>query len=247
MPLRISADAESLARDAADWFAQRADEAIAARGQVHIALSGGNTPRALYRRLAAPECASQVDWQRVHLWWSDERNVPADHADSNYRLADEALIRHILIPPAHVHRAPTELGAIEAAARYESHILESLSHSAIGSTAESPCRFDLILLGLGDDGHTASLFPGALAAIPPGRLVVALQAPKLNAWRVTFTPLLINAARQVAFLVSGQGKAGTLWRVLRGPRQPEALPAQIVAPEDGEVTWWVDRDAAGAL
>jgi 6-phosphogluconolactonase len=245
-----SPDPVALARDAADRIAEASRAAIAARGAFHLALSGGATPRAAYAALAEPEAAARVDWPRVHLWWSDERDVPAGHPDSNYRMAREALISRVPIPPANVHRVETERGPRQAAAHYELAI-ESLGHWAIepmaqwpnGPMAQSPFRFDLILLGLGEDGHTASLFPGTTGAIAPEQRVAALYVPKLNAWRITFTPRLINAARQAAFLVSGAAKADVARRVLRGPRQPDVLPAQAIQLADGSLEWWADRAA----
>ena len=248
----VSPDADALARDAALRIVRISREAVSARGAFHLALSGGGTPRATYRRLASPELSGQVDWSRAHVWWSDERAVPADSPDSNTRMAQEALIAHVPIPPYHVHRVRTELGAEEAAARYEAEILGRMKDEGgrmkdknlPPSSFILPPSFDLILLGLGDDGHTASLFPGTLDGLPPDRLVAALPAPKAPARRITFTPRLINAARRVLFLVSGRGKASTLHRVLHGPHQPDALPAQAVAPADGELIWMADADAA---
>lgn len=208
-----------------------ARQAIAERGVCHIALSGGNTPKQLYATLASAQWREQLDWTRIHVWLSDERNVPSAHADSNFNSADVALIQPCGIPAQNVHRVQTELGATAAAAAYEAELVAQLG------AVPAPPVFDLILLGMGDDGHTASLFPGTLATLPAERLVVAHRVEKLNAERITFTPKLINAAREAMFLISGASKAAMLERVLNGPYRPNALPAQIVMP--AKLTWQV--------
>ena len=241
--LLVSPDAATLMRDAADRIVALYREATAGHGAFHIALSGGSTPNALYRLLATPAYASQSDWSRVHFWWSDERYLPIDSPDNNYHMADQALISRITIPVENVHRMRVELPTEDAAADYESAITRD-----VGSNGAQPPAFDVILLGLGEDGHTASIFPGTVAHTlrAPDRLVVAHFVPQVAMWRITFTPRLINAARHILFLVSGKSKAAILERVLRGPHQPDVLPAQLVAPTNGDVTWMVDSDAAGA-
>lgn len=234
--ISISTDAAALMHDAAERIVKRYDEAVAERGVFHIALSGGSTPQALFQLLSSPAYVTRFDWPRVHLWWSDERYVPLDHPDSNYRMAREALISKVPIPAGNVHPTPTYLGPAVAAQQYESDIIKSLGVDA---------RFDVILLGMGNDGHTASLFPGTIADVPAGRLVIAHFVPQAGMQRITFTPQLINAARHVVFLVSGKGKTAVLSRVLHGPYQPDVLPSQLVAPSPGDVTFLVDRDAAG--
>jgi 6-phosphogluconolactonase len=225
--------------DAAQRLLALSREAVGARSVFHVALSGGNTPNALFRLLASPEFSPQFDWSHIHLWWSDERYVPLDSPDLNFNMADDALVRHVPIPPANVHRTPVERPAAEAATEYEGEIV-----SVLGG---DPPAFDAILLGLGEDGHTASLFPGTLESIAPGRLVVAHYVARVKMWRITFTPRQINTARHVIFLVSGAGKAAILERVLHGPRQPDVLPAQIVMPSPGDLTWLLDAPAASAL
>jgi 6-phosphogluconolactonase len=239
--LLVSPDAATLMRDAADRIVALYREATAGHGVFHIALSGGGTPNALYRLLATPAHASQFDWTRMHLWWSDERYLPIDSPDNNYHMAYQALISKIAIPAENVHRVRVELPAEDVAADYESAITRN-----VGASDAQPPAFDAILLGLGEDGHTASIFPGTVAHIPPDRLVVAHFVPQVAMWRITFTSRLINAARHVLFLVSGKGKAAILERVLHGPYQPDVLPAQLVAPTNGNVTWIVDSDAAGS-
>jgi len=236
-------DADRLARAAAEHFVTLAAEAIAARGQFAVALSGGSTPRAAYALLASDEFAAQVDWSRVHVFWGDERCVPPDHPDSNYRLAREALLGHVPLPAGNVHRIRGEINPEQAAANYE----RTLS-SFFARHPEGPApRFDLILLGMGEDGHTASLFPGTAALHEQTRWVVAHYVDKLRAWRVTLTPVVINAAAQVTFVVSGAGKADRLRQVLTGSYQPDTLPLQIVRPTDGRLLWMTDEAVVAYL
>ena len=232
-------DADHLARAAAEHFATLAAEAIAARGQFTVALSGGSTPRAAYALLAAEE----VDWPRVHVFWGDERCVPPDHLDSNYRLAREALLDHVPLPAGNVHRIRGEINPEQAAADYERTLRSFFARRPEEPTA----RFDLILLGMGEDGHTASLFPGTAALHEQTRWVLAHYVDKLRAWRVTLTPVVINAAAQVTFIVAGAGKADQLRQVLAGPYQPDALPAQIVRPTDGRLLWLTDEAVVAHL
>jgi 6-phosphogluconolactonase len=236
----IAADMPALMQAAATRILAVYREAIAAHGLFHVALSGGNTPNALFRLLSSPPFVAQFDWARVHLWWSDERYVALDSPELNFNMANQALVSHISIPAENVHRVRVELPAKDAATDYENTINQLVQPSA----RTSPPAYDLILLGLGDDGHTASLFPGTVASIPVVRLVIAHFVPKVNMLRITFTPRLINAARHVMFLVSGANKAGILNRVINGPYQPDMLPSQLIAPPNGELTWLLDRDAA---
>ena len=233
----------SLARAAAEHFVTRASEAVAARGLFTVALSGGSTPRSTYALLAGREFAPRVDWPRTHVFWGDERCVPPDHSDSNYRTAREALLDHVPIPQRNVHRIRGEVEPEQAADEYE-RTLQSFFQARRG---ELPPQFDLILLGMGADGHTASLFPGTPAVHEGTRWVVAHYVDKLSAWRVTLTPAVINAAAHVTFLVSGVGKAERLREILKGPYHPDVLPAQTVSPTDGQLLWLVDAAAAVRL
>lgn len=234
----------ALARAAADLFTERAAEAIAQRGRFCVALSGGSSPKAMHQLLAS----EKIDWARVHLFWGDERCVPPDHEHSSYRMARETLLDHIAIPAENIHRLRGEVDPERAAQDYEAE-LRAFAGPSILSEAKSkdaPLRFDLIYLGMGDDGHTASIFPGSSAVRERERWVLAQEhtAPPLPlVTRLTFTPVLLNAAACVAFLVSGAGKAARLAQVLHGPYQPETLPAQIVRPSDGKLLWLVDNDA----
>ena len=233
--IRTHPDAASLARAAAEHFVTLAAEAIAARGRFAVALAGGSTPRATYALLTTEEFAARVDWSRVHVFWGDERCVPPDHPDSNYRMVREALLDKIPIPTENVHRIRGELSPDQAAVAY---------HEKLEAVLGANARFDLILLGMGANGHTASLFPGTAALHEQARWVMAHYVDKLGMWRVTLTPVAINAAAHVTFIVSGAGKAEQLREVLAGPYQPDVLPAQIVRPTDGHLLWLVDAAAA---
>jgi len=236
-------DADHLARAAAEYFVALAAEAIAARGQFTVALSGGSTPRATYTLLASDEFAGRADWSHVHVFWGDERCVPPDHPNSNYRLAREALLDKVPIPAENIHRIRGEINPEETADDYE-HTLRAF----FARHPEGPKpRFDLILLGMGQDGHTASLFPCTTALREQTRWVVAHYVDKLRAWRVTLTPVVINAAAQVTFIVAGVGKAERLREVLTGPYRPDTLPAQIVRPTNGRLLWLTDEEAVAHL
>ena len=247
--LAVRADLNAVAREAADRCVTLAHGSIAERGRFTVALSGGSTPRALFVLLASEAYRNEIDWGRVIVFWGDERCVPPDHADSNYRLARETLLSKVPIPAGNVHRVRGEVNPEQAALEYEQAVRREVGTptlvGTVGPTEVGVPIFDLILLGLGPDGHTASLFPGTPAIYERTRRVAANFVPKLNAHRITFTPVLINAASNVMFLVSGGEKADTLRAVLEGEFKPEALPAQIIKPENGRLTWLVDR-AAGA-
>jgi 6-phosphogluconolactonase len=233
---------EALSREAAMCFRRLASESIAAAGRFSVALSGGSTPRTLYRLLAGPPFRKAIDWPRVHLFWGDERFVPADHPDSNYRLARESFIEQVPIPPQNVHPIPTGAGDPEAAAAEYEETLRRFFAPGGGYP-----RFDLAFLGLGAEGHTASLFPESPALSETRRLVAATYVQKLNAWRLSLTPPVLRSARHVIFLVSGPDKTAILREVLEGPYDPRRLPAQLVRPEEGDLTWLVDKAAASLL
>jgi len=225
---------------AAERVIRAAGAAISARGRFDWALSGGSTPAALYRVLASRGYVERIDWSRVHFYWSDERCVPPEHADSNFRMAREALLDAISPPASHVHRLAGELPPATAAEQYE---LELAQAFAVAPGSGFPA-FDLILLGMGADGHTASLFPGTPALEERRRWIVANDVASLGATRLTFTLPLINAARAALFLVAGADKAERLEQVL-GRRARPPLPAELVRPLGDDADWLVDT-AAGA-
>jgi|GEM_PF-37478 len=296
-------DSQFLAETAGVAGAASAASAGVAAPFPSFALSGGSTPRALYRLLVDPAAPfrGEIDWQAVHFFWGDERHVPPDHTDSNFRMAREAMLDHVQVPTAHVHRiAAEEPDAARAAQLYERELIEAFGlrtddDDGAGAAGDWPQsdqaarafprsdqvrdwpqshqardfpRFDLVLLGLGEEGHTASLFPGSPLLTqdaqpatasearerPPGRsprrprqLAAAVWVEKLETWRITLTPPMLNHAATVIFLVSGAAKAPALAAVLEGEPRPELYPAQVVAPIDGRLLWLVDRAAAAQL
>ena len=225
-----------LAEAAASDFAARAAKAVEERGRFAVVLAGGSTPKAAYEILAR-DFAEIVDWGRVHAFFGDERTVPPDHEDSNYRMARETLLDHV--PVGGVHRMRGELPPDEAAASYEDELRGFFG-------AEGLPGFDLILLGIGEDGHTASLFPETPALEVTDRLAVSNPVPKLGATRITLTAPVLNAARAVNFLVAGEGKAEALKEILEGDEDPRMSPAKLVRPSGG-AAWMVDRAAAAML
>jgi 6-phosphogluconolactonase len=241
--VHIYDDAPAVARAAADRFVAAARDAMAQRRRFNVALSGGSTPRALYSLLAAQPYHAQVDWSRVWVFWGDERTVPPTDPESNYHMARETLLYHVPVPATQVFRMRGEHADPEkAAALYEVDLRRAFALAP----GELP-RFDLILLGMGPDGHTASLFPHTAAVRATDRLVVANRVDKLQTWRITLTAPVINHAAEVEFLVVGEDKAPVLARVLQGPRDPDELPSQLVAPTRGALVWLLDRSAAAQL
>jgi len=241
--VRVAPAPDALFRMAADELGRIATDAASGRGVCHIALSGGSTPKALYALLATPLYRGSIPWAHTHLFWSDERHVPPDSSQSNYGMAREALLRHVPVPASNVHRICGELSdAGSAAAQYEDALRQTLK-----PPPGRPPRFDAILLGMGEDGHTASLFPGSAAIGEVSQWVVAPFVEKFRAHRVTFTLPLINEAANVLFLVTGEAKAPILERVLTGNESAQVLPCRGVHPRDGGLIWFADRAAASRL
>ncbi len=236
--LHIAGDADQLAELAAGLFVELANQDLQGTGRFSVALSGGSTPEKTYQQLAKQE---GIDWQNIHLFWGDERAVPPDHAESNYGMARTSLIEHIAIPSGNVHRIKGELDPAQAAKEYEKELRRHF-----GERAQYP-RFDLIVLGLGEDGHTASLFPNTGALAETKRWVAANFVARLGEWRITLTLPAINHANNVVFLVTGESKAGISQRVLGGQLEQGVLPAEFVQPVEGKVIWLLDKDAAGNL
>jgi 6-phosphogluconolactonase len=240
--LRRLTTPQDLFQAAADEVIRAATSAIAERGRFTIALSGGSTPKSMYTLIAA-NASTSLPWDRMFFFWGDERHVPPDDAESNYRMAKEALLSKVPVPAANIFRVPTENPDAAAAAEAYEQTLRKFFEVAPG---EFP-RFDLILLGLGPDGHTASLFPETAALQEKTRLVVANWVEKLKTSRITFTLPVLNAARCVAFLVSGMDKAAVLHEVLEGNAAAEKYPSKLVRPTEGKLIWFVDRAAASEL
>ncbi len=244
--IRIFRGLDELSLGVAERLAESAEAAVKARGRFAVAFSGGSTPREMFRRLAGPDLTERVPWASCELFQVDERAVPPDHKDSNYRMIREELLTQVPAASERVHRMRAEISDLEVAAdEYSSEIARVLAPEA-GAWP----RFDLILLGLGTDGHTASLFPGSAGLNEKKRWVIPNFAPRLGVWRLTLTYPVINAARKVVFLVAGEDKAETVRRVL-DPREPAgSLPAQRIALADGQLEWYLDlaagRHAPGA-
>jgi 6-phosphogluconolactonase len=240
--IRIFEDAEAVARAAAGEFRHRAAVAVAERGRFTVVLSGGSTPRLLFRELAGA-AAGDLPWEKVHLFWGDERTVPPDHSASNFRMVQEELLSRVAVPAANIHRIRGEDPDPAAAATdYEAELRGFFELQS----GQFP-RFDLVFLGMGADGHTASLFPGSEALAEAERLVTAPWVTQLKTRRLTLTARVFNHAAGVVFLVSGAEKAETLQRVLEGPRHPLELPCQLIEPDNGELVWLLDSAAAQLL
>lgn len=240
----VEQDACALAQRAAKYLVEMVTEAVDARGQARIAVSGGSTPKAAFHLLADQHqrYRGAMPWDRLDLYWVDERCVPPNHPDSNYRMTCEALLAHVPMPPDQVHRMEGELDPEAAAARYESELRNSFRLEG----AESP-RFDLVALGMGDDGHTASLFPYTAAVHEMGRLVAANHVPQKDSWRITLTWPVINHASSAFFLIAGEDKAERVREVFMGPHDPERLPSQLIWPSSGILTLFLDKAAAALL
>ena len=241
---QIARDAEALSLNTADRITSVVEQSIAARGVARVAISGGNTPKETFALLADPAqpFCQRIDWSRLLLFWVDERCVPPTDPDSNYHMTRETLLSKLPLPEANIVRIEGELDPEEAAARYESALRNRFRLEG----AELP-RFDLVLLGLGDNGHTASLFPHSDALDSMMRLAVPARVEAKNPWRVTLTWPVINHASQVIFQIQGAAKAEVLYNVLLGPWQPEVWPAQLIRPESGELTLLLDAAAAAQL
>jgi 6-phosphogluconolactonase len=237
--LRVFETSDALFQAAASRFVSLASEAIEERGRFCVALAGGSTPRKLYSLLAS-RFPQSVPWQKIYFFFGDERHVPPDHPDSNYRMANESLLSKIAVPAENVFRIHAEQDAAVAAQDYE-QTLRTFFHLQ----ANQFPAFDLILLGLGPDGHTASLFPGTAALQESQRLVVANWVEKFKTFRITLTFPVLNHARVVMFLASGAEKAAILHEVF--DNKDAQLPSQRVCPETGKLIWWVDREAAASL
>ncbi len=242
--IRILADGAAIARRAAQEFVQAAAAAAQEKASFNVALAGGSTPKALYNLLVSdPPLRSQVPWDKMHLFFGDERHVPPDHPDSNFRMATEAMISRAPLKAEQVSRIKGEYPDTEKAAREYEEVLQSYFQLKRG---ELP-RFHLLLAGMGNEGHTLSLFPGTKALHADGRIVVRNWVGKLYADRITLTaPAACNAAR-ILFMLTGADKAPALKAVLEGPYEPEQLPAQLLQPKNGKLLWLVDTAAGGML
>lgn len=238
MGVHIAPNPAILQEEAAAAVVAALQEAGREGPRISLALSGGSTPRGLYRILSMPPYREAIPWSQLEIFWGDERTVPPDHPDSNYRMAREALLAGAPLAPGQIHRLQGEKEPQAEAQRYGEEI-----RSVLGS---DPPRFDLLFLGMGAEGHTASLFPGS-PALTSSRLVESVYVEALHTTRLTVTPRLINASKRIFFLVAGREKAGALQQVLECPRDPALFPAQAVSPLAGTVNWFLDQEAAAFL
>jgi 6-phosphogluconolactonase len=238
----ICRDADELAHKAAQQFIAVANDAVTRSGRFTVALSGGSTPRALYSLLASADYRGQINWRCVHLFWGDERCVPPDHTESNYSMVHEALLSKIQMPPENIHRMTGEKEPRLAASEYEDELRRFFQLSP----GQLP-RFDLILLGLGEDGHTASLFPGTAALNDDKHLVATVYVERLKAHRLTITLPVINTGAQVSFLIAGESKSAIVKALLGGDANPTRYPAAKIIPASGKLAWFITQDAGSRL
>lgn len=237
--MSIFPTAAALAKAAADLMIKISKQAIESRGRFVVSLSGGTTPENLFALLAKPPYREQILWNKTFIFWGDERFVPSDDKRNNANRATALLLDHIDIPAININPIPVDLNPDEAAKNYEAVITNFFG--------KEPPRFDLIFLGLGEDGHTASLFPGTDVVFENSQLVKEVYAAEQQMFRISMTPALINQARNIAFLVEGEKKAEILKTVLSAPQQPNKFPAQVIHPKDGNLYWYVDKKAATLL
>ena len=238
--IRIFKDLEILSRYAANIFIEQAARSITERNRFLVALNGGSTPTRLFQLLAT-DYKDKIDWTKTHIFWGDERCVPPDDLGSSYGQAREALLSHVSIPPENIHGVNTSLSPAEAASDY-ALLLRQFSNSPL-----SVPRFDLVYLGMGEDGHTASLFPNSTVHVTETVIPITANYQDRPANRVTMTQLIFNQAQTVVFMATGEKKAITLAEVLSDRYNPDLLPAQRIDPNDGQLIWLVDEAAAGKL
>lgn len=236
--ISVFSDTESLSQAIADHIIEKAKQAVSIKECFSVVLAGGSTPKEPYRLLASKDYADQVDWSKVHIFWGDERCVPPNDSDSNYRMARETFINKLPIPTSNIYRIEGERKPSDAARYYQ----ERLKEFFVGKP-----QFDLILLGMGEDGHTASLFPGTEALLNTKDWVTANYIEKISTWRITLTPQVINQAGNIIFIVSGEKKAETLYKVLQGEYRPDLYPSQLIKPTQGILNWYIDKLAAKQL
>ena len=236
--IRVMPDLPAVAQAAAERMIEAAASAIETAGVFHVALSGGSTPKPLYELLSADGNIARIEWAKVHVYFADERCVPPTHSDSNFRLASDTLLDLVPIPPANIHRMKGEIEPETAAVEYGRMLKETFGEEG---------GLDLVILGVGDDGHTASLFPGNPALHEKRHRCVAAFVAKLNAWRITLTAPFLNRSREVMVLAAGEKKANIIQQVLEGEFDPQRLPIQLIDPPEGRVSWFLDSAAAGMV
>lgn len=238
--VQVLSDLEAISHRAAQIFVGLSRSGMASRGKFSVAISGGSTPRRLYTLLSSPPYRNQVDWQRVHFFWADERCVPIEDEGSNFKAAFDRLLSKVPIPDGNIHRIKGEEEPEKVARAYEEDIKKFFGISGLPV-------FDLVILGMGEDGHTASLFPGSKSLEETDRLAVPVYLDKPNWNRITLTLPILNNAAQILFLVTGQAKADVVSEILRDGEKKRQFPAGLISPIQGNVTWLIDQEAAGKL
>jgi 6-phosphogluconolactonase len=239
MELHVFKNPDELSHAAAKWIADNITAALQHQDRFTIALSGGSTPKALHKILAASPYKEQIDWSKLHFFWGDERDVPFQDDRNNAKMAYDTLLNFVPTPPYHIHVMRTDISPEESAAEYE-----KILHFYFDQTATS---FDLVLLGMGDDGHTLSLFPGTAAVNEEKAWAIAYFLKAQDMYRITLTKTIVNRAARIAFLTTGTNKAHALKEVLQGAYNPDLYPSQEIKPVKGELHWFVDETAASEL
>ena len=239
MKLHIFDDKEILSEQLAEWICDLISDTLKHQQFFTIVLSGGGTPKILYQKLASEKYKNKIDWQRIHVFWGDERVVPFSDERNNAKMAFDFLLNQVDIPASQIHIMRTDIEPNFAVAEYRKTL-----HTFFDNTGHS---FDLVLLGMGDDGHTLSLFPGSLLINEDSRWVNSVYNEQQQMYRITLMPLLVNKAGKVVFMVDGEKKAGVLEKVLEGEYKPAEFPAQLISPENGELHWFLDKAAAKKL
>jgi 6-phosphogluconolactonase len=247
MELQVYKDAQQLSEAAARWIAGLIAETLKVRDRFTIALSGGSTPKLLHKILAAPPCKDQIDWSKMHIFWGDERAVPFEDDRNNAKMAYDTLLNFVPVPPSQIHVMRTDIGPEESAAEYEKILHQYFDAIPTGAPATLPNSFDLVLLGMGDDGHTLSLFPGTPIVHEEKAWAKAFFLPAQDMYRITLTKVIVNRAAHIAFLTTGAGKAHALKEVLKGDYNPDLYPSQEIKPVNGGLHWFVDEAAAAGL
>jgi 6-phosphogluconolactonase len=239
MELQVYSDAQQLSQAAAKWIAGLIAKTLKVRDRFTIALSGGSTPKLLHKILAAAPYKDQIDWSKLHIFWGDERAVPFEDDRNNAKMAYDTLLNFVPVPPSQIHVMRTDIGPEESAIEYE-----KILHQYFDKTSNT---FDLVLLGMGDDGHTLSLFPGTAIVHEEKAWAKAFFLPAQDMYRITLTKTIVNQAAHIAFLTTGPGKAHALKEVLKGAYNPDLYPSQEIKPVNGELHWFVDEAAAANL
>ncbi|HSN08748.1 MAG TPA: 6-phosphogluconolactonase [Hanamia sp.] len=239
MKLHIFDDKEIMSEQLAQWICNLVSDTLKHQQFFTMALSGGSTPKILYEKLASEKYKNKIDWQRIHVFWGDERVVPFNDERNNAKMAFDSLLHHVNIPATQIHIMRTDIEPNFAVADYRKRL-----HTFFDSTHHS---FDLVLLGMGEDGHTLSLFPGSLIIEDHHRWVNTVYHEQQKLYRITLMPLLVNKASNIVFMVDGKKKAAVLEKVLEGEYNPSQFPAQIISPKNGELHWFLDKDAAKNL